>query len=296
MSSFNVICIHGSTSTSSSTPPSALPSISPQYKWQLEQYQLHTLRSTILSEYLTSRRKIPLHTLTSVTTSEKDIPPKEVDWDCAYSTSSSPKSCLYSFDAEENVKVIAPRDTTQWITLTSLNRLRRVDPTKVEPMWHSQYSILNSWFGLGPYSLLQHVGFIGFIVTNILDYPIILNCIVLCAMFTIIGLTLPVWEYSINRICCSYPLWSLHKTWGKIIHAAFPFKLLIGQMVWKCFAMKLGDLVKFIRSEIIEIECGILEKVVPITVGSDLYEDDYEEEGEEDTDHGYDMDDDEYDY
>jgi len=163
-------------------------------------------------------------------------------------------------------------------------------------MWHSQYSILNSWFGLGSYSLLQHVGFVGFIITNVLDYPIILNCVVLSSILTIIGLTLPIWEYAINRICCSYPLWSLHSTWGKIVHAAFPFKLLIGQMVWKFLAMKLGDLVQFIRSEIIEIECGILEKVVPVTIGSDLYEE--EEDIDMDDDHDEDdfSEDDEYDY
>lgn len=189
--------------------------------------------------------------------------------------------------------MIAPRDTTQWITLTSLNRLRRVDPTKVEPMWHSQYAILRSWFGLGPYSLLQHVGFVGFLVTNILDYPIILHTMVITTIFSFLALTLPVWEYLINRICCSYPLWSLHKTWGKIVHAAFPFKLLIGQMVWKFVATLLNDLVGFIRSEIIEIECGILERVVPVTVGEDLEEDMMSDDGEDIMDDEYD---DEYDF
>lgn len=183
--------------------------------------------------------------------------------------------------------MIAPRDTTQWITLTALNRLRRMDPTKVEPMWHSQYAILRGWFGVGSFSLLQHVGFIGFVVTSLLDYPIILQTLVLCSLVATLILTLPIWEYVLNRVCCSYPLWSFHQTWGKIVHAAFPFKLLIGQMVWKFLAMKLGDLVSFVRSEIIEMECGILEKVVPVTVGVDLEE---EEDLEEDFSDG------EYDY
>merc|ERR1711862_297799 len=155
---------------------------------------------------------------------------------------------------------IAPYDTTQYITLTSLNRLRRTDPTKVGPMWHSQYSILSSWFGLGQYSLLQHVGIVGYIVSSLLDYPIILKSFILSSILSILLLTFPVWEYMINRICCSYPLWSLHNTWGKIIHAAFPFKLLIGQMVWKFFGGLFNNFVVFVRNEIIELECSILEK------------------------------------
>merc|ERR1711862_542969 len=90
---------------------------------------------------------------------------------------------------------------------------------------------------------------------------------------------------SLNRLCCSYPLWSLHGTWGKIIHAAFPFKLLIGQMVWKFFGGLFNNFVVFVRNEIIELECSILEKTVPITIGKDLYDDDDDDDDGQEEDY-----------
>ena len=38
-------------------------------------------------------------------------------------------------------KVVAPIDNDKWITLAALNRLRRTDPSKVEPMWFNQWAI-----------------------------------------------------------------------------------------------------------------------------------------------------------
>jgi len=107
---------------------------------------------------------------------------------------------------------------------------------------------------------------------------------------------MPVWEYGLNRLLCSGLFWSFYKNWGRVLRAAFPFKLLIGQMAWKFVAGKLDALVKVIRDEIVEMECQILEDVVPVTVGVDLREEDVEDDGyevideheEEDFTHDYD--------
>ena len=101
-------------------------------KYRISQQHLLQLRSTYLSEALSSRGIHVGPTLVDVATPEGSKPPQMVDWDCCLSTSSHPKSCLYSFDAEVDTKVIAPMNTNQWISLQALNRLRRTDPSKVE--------------------------------------------------------------------------------------------------------------------------------------------------------------------
>jgi len=138
-------------------------------RYRAEQQLLYQLRSTYLTEILASRGVPNLPTLASVSTSDVNRPPEYVDWDCACSTEDEPRSCLYSFDAEPNTKVVAPKGTDQWISLSALNRLRRSDSTKVEPMWHSRYSILKGWFSEdSEYCMLQHVGVKGFFVSSML--------------------------------------------------------------------------------------------------------------------------------
>jgi hypothetical protein len=83
--------------------------------------------------------------ISDVATHEGSESPHPVDWNFALATEEDPKSCLYSCEYEANTKVLAPLDTTQWMSLGALNRL---------------ISILESW--LDPesqYSLLQHVAF-----------------------------------------------------------------------------------------------------------------------------------------
>ena len=75
-------------------------------KYKLDQQHLLQLRSTYLSEALAARGIHVGPTLTDVSTPEGSKPPQPTDWDCCFSTEEDPKSCLYSFDAEPNTKVI----------------------------------------------------------------------------------------------------------------------------------------------------------------------------------------------
>ena len=130
----------GSTKASSSTNVADAEALR-AYRWQQQLYLQS--RSMQLRQALLARGLDGLHhSPEALEEAKKHVP---VDWDCALATRQHPKSCLYSFDAEPGTKVVAPRDTTQWISLSALNRLRRNDPTKVEPLWHSQYSILATW-------------------------------------------------------------------------------------------------------------------------------------------------------
>lgn len=204
-------------------------------------------------------------TLEDVATPEGSSPPQVMDWDCAMATPESPKSCLYSFDAEPNTKVIAPIDTTQWISLGALNRLRRSDPTKVEPMWHSQYAILESWFSPeSKFSLLQHVGIQGFCLNTLLEIlPLALGI----TMTILVILAMPIFEYIINRIAVSGIVWYRWVKWSRFVHAALPLKILMGQMAYKGVAIVFNKLLSIVKDQLVELECQILEQMIPLTVG-----------------------------
>ena len=207
------------------------------------------------------------------------------DWDCAVATREHPKSCLYSFDAEPGSKVVAPIDTNQWITLSALNRLRRTDPTKVEPLWHSQYAILKTWFHPdSPFSLYTHLNPIGTLLAFLLDAPILLAAAMLLTAATGFLVTLPVWEKFLQMFLTHPLLWLQWPQWGRFVHAALPVKLLLGQMAWKVLAMFFGNLYGRVRDALIEWECQIWEDCIPLTILEDTEEsmdgDEEDEEGE----------------
>ena len=277
-------------------------------KYRTEQQILYQLRSTYLSEML-ALRGVPLPTITSVATADGDKPPEKVDWDCAMCTEEDPKSCLYSFDAEPNTKVVAPIGTDQWISLSALNRLRRTDPTKVEPMWHSRYSILKSWFAdESEFSMLQHVGVKGFLISSVLldgGNGLVLRSLLIMTVLSVIITLMPLLEFIVGRIIVSAPFWAQWTTWGRVVRAGFPLKLLIGQLAWKGVATTFGKLENNVREYIVDMECEILEESVPLTVGVDSVEEDEDVtsdvESEDDIVDGEDFDsyddyDDEYDY
>jgi len=240
------------------------PEFSKLQSYRLQQQILLQLRGTYLSEAL-AQRGLPLTTLEDVVTPEGAAPPQVMDWDCALATPESPKSCLYSFDAEPYTKVIAPIDTTQWISLGALNRLRRSDPSKVEPMWHSQYALLESWFSPeSKFSLLQHVGIQGFFLNTLLEYlPLALG--ITLTVLTIVAM--PVLEYLVNRIAVSGVIWYRWTKWSRFIHAALPLKLLLGQLAYKGVATIFNKLLSIVKDQLVELECQILEQKIPLTVG-----------------------------
>lgn len=199
----------------------------------------------------------------------------EIDWDCALSTAEYPKSCLYSFDAEENSKVLAPVNTTQWITLSALNRLRRNDPTKVEPLWHSQYAILKTW--LSPnhkYSVYTHLDFVGTVLSFLLDAPVILAMAIGFSVVVGFLLTFPFWEGLIQTAITMPTLWRYWPHWGRFVHAALPLKLLLAQLSFKYISQGFGKIYGSIRNRLVEWECRILEDCTPLTIleGADAEE------------------------
>ena len=242
------------------------PEFSLLQAYRMQQQALLQLRATFLSEAL-ARRGIPLPTMADVSTPTGAAPPQPVDWDCSMSTLEEPKSCMISFDAEPNTKVVAPLGNPNWISVSALNRLRRNDPSKVEPMWHSQYAILKSWFDTeSEYSILQHVGMQGFLLNALLQGVRLHVALALSLVVTTI-LCLPILEYVVNRVLVSGLLWSRWASWGRFIHAALPLKLLLGQMTYKFLAGRFLQLVEVVKERLVELESHMLEQRIPLTVG-----------------------------
>eukprot|EP00934_Nitzschia_sp_Nitz4_P005464 Nitzschia sp. Nitz4//scaffold175_size95217//89194//90207//NITZ4_004740-RA/size95217-processed-gene-0.61-mRNA-1//1//CDS//3329538990//5454//frame0 len=265
-------------STSNATINSAGQDIELQnlQAYRMQQQTLLNLRGLFLSEAL-AQRGLPLPTLLEVATPEGSNPPQPVDWDCALATPEHPRSCLYSFDAEPYTKVMAPLGTTQWISLRALNRLRRTDPSKVEPMWHSKYAILDSWFPLAsPYSILQHTGLQGLVLHELLKGPRLAMALA-TALVVATLVTWPIWEYLVHRLVVSGWFWKRWYQWSRLVHAALPLKLLVGQSLIKGLAAVFVELQAKVHDQLVDLECHILEDMVPLTIveedASELEED-----------------------
>lgn len=137
-------------------------------------------------------------------------------------------------------------------------------------MWHNQYAILQSWFGdNSEYSMLQHVGVEGFLITLLLDTArgVFLKSVLVVAILSVVILFMPILEFLVNRILTSGLFWLKWPTWGRIVHAALPLKLLLGQLAWKFLASSFGKLENRVRDYIVDMECAILEESIPLTVG-----------------------------
>jgi len=260
-------------------------------KYRMEQQELLQIRSIILSEAL-AERGLPMKTRTEVSTVVGKEEPEVIDWDCAMSTTKEPKTCLISFDAEPHTKVIAPIDTDMWISLAVLNRLRRKDPTKIEPMWYSKYAILKSWFNdeSSNYCILQHCGVEGIVLAILLNNPqksVVLKSLLGIALSGMILLVLPLLNFIVNRFAVSSLVWMNWMKWARFVHAPFPLKLYLAQLAWKGLAKVFNNIEKRVRDFLIELECTILEERMPLTVGpgsqqinTNSEEDDEEEEAE----------------
>ncbi|CAB9501798.1 expressed unknown protein [Seminavis robusta] len=231
-------------------------------KYRMQQMVLLQSRSARLRQELVDRG-----VLTDVPTGDTSTTAEPVDWDCALSTPRHPKRCLYSYDAQEYTKVVAPIGSSDWIGLATMNRLRRTDPSKLEPMWHNKYAIHRAWFGAhSPYSLYAHLPWQGYLLTILLDVPLVLNIFVATILAIVVHMTRPIWESLLALLLTSGLLWKQWPHWFRFAHAALPFKLLMGQMAWKSVGMVFGKVAHQIREYLITMEGQIWEASIPITV------------------------------
>jgi hypothetical protein len=259
----------GSTATATTVAPAAS-----KPKSQQEDLKAYLLQQQLCLQSRSHRLRqaLILRGLDAFQVGETDAshkPPKVVDWDCTCSTKDEPRGCLYSHDeAEENVKVLAPRgDMKNSITLKSLNRLRRNDPSKVDPMWHMQFAIMKTWFRPNTkFSLYHFLPMRGTLLAVMLDSPLLLVAAMMTTIVFGVLLTSPLWETLVSFALTSNVLWLQWPNWGRFLHAPLPLKLLLGQMAWKVLVTAFYNIYSYIRLELVEWECNIMERCIPMTI------------------------------
>jgi len=248
--------------------------------FRMKQQVLLQLRATALSEALVGRG-VPIPSLRSVSTLDGKVPPEKTDWDCALNTEKDPKHCLISYEPEVGAKLIVPMglgDTDKWITLREFNRLRRDDPSKVEPMWNDKYAVLSSWFCPNSrYSLLQHVGLKGILLNRLLEGNT-LSGVVAMALVLCIVIFMPVIEYVVGRFLVSGFVWMKWPSWMRFVHVGLPFKLLIAQQLFSQIYKVFSKVVTMVKERLVNLECRILEETIPLTLGVPTILDEEEEE------------------
>jgi hypothetical protein len=227
----------------------------------MHQIVLLQAKSARLREALTERG-----VLTNVVNPDTSTKPQPVDWDCALATPRNRRSCLFTLDAQLYTKVVAPIGTEEWISLSALNQLRRKDPQKVETMWHNKFAINTCWFKpSSSYSMYAHLPWQGFLLTILLDVPWVLNVTTIMAFVFALHVTRPIWEPFLALILTSSLLWNRWPSWYRYVHAALPFKMLIGQMAWGAIAKVFGKVQGRVREELIAVESRIWEAAIPVT-------------------------------
>lgn len=193
---------------------------------------------------------------------------KDSDWDCALATTEHPKSCMISIDAVEGSKVVAPTNSTKWITVSNLNRLRRDEPSKVNLLWNSQYNALQNWFGPGsPYAFSTHMPpLAAMFVSGLLDRPWLLKSLLLSGIALGFIFTLPWSEFIIGRILLLEALWTNWRHWALFTHAALPLKLFFFQVGFAVVGDWFSRRYNFVRAAMVEWECDLLQDCVPLTI------------------------------
>jgi hypothetical protein len=159
-------------------------------------------------------------------------------------------------------------------------------------MWHSQYAIGRSWFGDdSACSVLQHSGPTGLILSLLLDNGIVLKSLLTTALLLTMILFLPLLDFGMNRMLVSSTIWMNWPQWARIVHAALPLKLLLGQMAFKFAANSFGKVEQKVKDSLVELECANLEVTLPLTVGpgSEVMEEDEEDDVDDDDDDDIDI-------
>jgi hypothetical protein len=171
----------------------------------------------------------------------------------------------------------------EWITISSLNRLYRTDPNKVESLWYDRYTILNTWFSRNnhrqphPYNLYTHVQTLyGTLITTTLNvqpfYIVSLSLLVIGTIVTCI-MTLPFLESTMTVLVTSSLLWNSWSTWSRFTtHAALPLQLLIVQILWSFTQQFLNGITQQLRTILVEEECRLLQECIPLTIIEGLEE------------------------
>ena len=165
-----------------------------------------------------------------------------------FEVSSGKTSCLYSYSTSPGTLCISPylppSPSRDWLTLSTLLRLRRTKPSQLGPLWSDKYD-LNPWFNRGPLSLYQFGTPGSAIATILLDaansgnaitrIPLLRCFVTLSSLFILAALTplsRAIEALAVGAVT-SKTFWRMYPRWSRIYHAPFPLKLYLAQLAFK---------------------------------------------------------------
>jgi hypothetical protein len=80
-------------------------------------------------------------------------------------------------------------------------------------------------------------------------------------------LFMPLWEALLVRFLVSGVLWSRWLSWGRFVHMGLPFKIMVGQQLAGLALKGFNNIKGKIKDYLVEMECEILDKKLPLTLG-----------------------------
>jgi len=190
-------------------------------------------------------------------------------------------SCLYCFEAERGRVVVAPvplgegndlGDVTErpWISLTSLNRLRRLSPPKVNPMWHDKFDVLKSLFDpTSPANIAKYSdggSLIGAVESGLLNIKGGVGCLVWGAILSALLVFSPILLALTRVTFTSQPFWDQYNLWSRIVYAPLPLKIYLVQVLGRWAGGGVTKIIERVREGMVDRECERLDMGVQMEV------------------------------
>ena len=175
------------------------------------------------------------------------------DWLVARASEEAPRSCLIWGDALEDTAVVRPRKARgQWVSLSALNNLRRLEPAKASKLWYDRYA-------LDLRRLNAESGPAGVLLGSVLDSRRAARGLTLLTAALVLALARPLLAVAAVAGLTSRVCWTNYALWSPLVHAPLPLKLLVVRQayVWAVSALRALELL--LRKGLVELESRALE-------------------------------------
>lgn len=184
-------------------------------------------------------------------------PPRQMveapDWLVARASEETPRSCLIWGDAMEDTAVVRPRKARgQWVSLSALNNLRRLEIVKASKLWYDRYALdlrrLNA--ESGPAAVL---------LGSVLDSRRASRGLTLLTATLVFAFARPLLAVAAVAGLTSRTCWTNYALWSPLVHAPLPLKLLVVRQfyVWGVNGIRALELL--LRKALVELESRALE-------------------------------------
>lgn len=183
-------------------------------------------------------------------------------WLCCQSSTESPCPCLIWLETPPGGKALCPANRLgQWVSVKSLNTLRRSNPSQVSELWFGK-----AVFHFDHFTHLLSLKTL--LLSAFLDSERALPVGVLGLTSAMVVFSLPaIWE-GLMTLTTSPQIWRLYFLWSRLLYAPLPLKILAAKLGLIGVKISLEGLVNCIRKQLIEVESAWIDHDLPISVDS----------------------------